>query len=58
MASSGSNGICPVMRRSGLLVNLGNTAPLRGRHQLLVIHDAGDFSTPEAYSRKFGFGTK
>lgn len=37
----------------GLLVNLGNTAPLRGHRQLLVIHDAGVFSTPEAYSRKF-----
>jgi glycosyltransferase involved in cell wall biosynthesis len=37
----------------GFLVNLGNTAPLRGRRQLLVIHDAGVFSTPEAYSLKF-----
>lgn len=37
----------------GFLVNLGNTAPLRGRRQLIVIHDAGVFSTPDAYSRKF-----
>ncbi len=37
----------------GLLVNLGNTGPLLVRRQLLVIHDAGVFSTPEAYSRKF-----
>jgi glycosyltransferase involved in cell wall biosynthesis len=37
----------------GVLVNLGNTAPLLGRRQLVVIHDAGVFSTPEAYSRKF-----
>lgn len=26
---------------------------MRGRRQLLVIHDAGVFSTPEAYSRRF-----
>jgi glycosyltransferase involved in cell wall biosynthesis len=37
----------------GVLVNLGNTAPLRARRQILVIHDAGVFSTPEAYSPKF-----
>jgi glycosyltransferase involved in cell wall biosynthesis len=37
----------------GFLVNLGNTAPLRGRRQLIVIHDAGVFSTPDAYSWKF-----
>jgi glycosyltransferase involved in cell wall biosynthesis len=37
----------------GLLINLGNTAPLRARRQILVIHDTGVFSTPEAYSRKF-----
>ncbi|NDG49352.1 MAG: glycosyltransferase family 1 protein [Rhodospirillales bacterium] len=40
--------------RSGLLLNLGNTAPLfrRGR-QAVVIHDAGVFDTPESYSRAF-----
>lgn len=43
--------------RSGLLVNLGNTgpvlAPLFGRRQIVVIHDAGVFSTPQSYSWKF-----
>jgi glycosyltransferase involved in cell wall biosynthesis len=34
-------------------VNLGNTAPLRMRSQLVVIHDAGVFATPSAYSWKF-----
>jgi glycosyltransferase involved in cell wall biosynthesis len=33
----------------GLLVNLGNTAPLLSRRQIIVIHDAGVFSTPESY---------
>jgi glycosyltransferase involved in cell wall biosynthesis len=37
----------------GLLINLGNTAPLRTRRQILVIHDTGVFSTPAAYSREF-----
>ena len=37
----------------GFLVNLGNTAPLLGRRKLIVIHDAGVFSTPDAYSWKF-----
>ena len=35
------------------LVNLANTAPLRLRHQIVVIHDAGVFRRPEAYSRAF-----
>jgi glycosyltransferase involved in cell wall biosynthesis len=43
----------PRAARDGFLVNLGNTAPLRSRRQLVVIHDAGVFSTPEAYSFKF-----
>jgi glycosyltransferase involved in cell wall biosynthesis len=34
----------------GLLLNLGNTAPLLARRQIVVIHDTGVFSTPEAYS--------
>jgi glycosyltransferase involved in cell wall biosynthesis len=38
---------------SGTLVNLGNTAPLLRSSQVVVIHDAGVFSTPEAYSRRF-----
>lgn len=37
----------------GTLINLGNTAPLRLRSQVVVIHDAGVFATPEAYSWKF-----
>jgi glycosyltransferase involved in cell wall biosynthesis len=38
----------------GLLLNLGNTAPvLRGADQLVVIHDAGVFDTPESYGLAF-----
>jgi glycosyltransferase involved in cell wall biosynthesis len=37
----------------GLLLNLGNTAPLKLKHQVIVIHDAGVFSTPEAYPGRF-----
>lgn len=36
-----------------LLVNLGNTAPLLVRRQIVVIHDAGAFVNPEAYSLRF-----
>jgi glycosyltransferase involved in cell wall biosynthesis len=37
-----------------LLLNLGNTAPLaRGARQVVVIHDAGVFDTPESYSLPF-----
>jgi glycosyltransferase involved in cell wall biosynthesis len=36
-----------------LLLNLGNTAPLRHRRQVVVIHDAGVFDTPESYSLAF-----
>ena len=43
----------PKFAKQGVLLNLGNTAPVFGRHQAVVIHDAGVFSTPEAYSRKF-----
>lgn len=40
--------------RGGTLISLGNTAPLlSGRRQLVVIHDAGVFDTPESYSRGF-----
>ncbi len=39
--------------RDGLLVNLGNTGPLRHRRQVVVIHDAGVFSTPASYSPAF-----
>jgi glycosyltransferase involved in cell wall biosynthesis len=30
-------------------LNLGNTAPLLARRQIVVIHDTGVFSTPESY---------
>jgi glycosyltransferase involved in cell wall biosynthesis len=43
----------PRAARGGVLVNLGNTAPILARRQLVVIHDAGVFSTPEAYSSPF-----
>ncbi len=37
-----------------MLLNLGNTAPLRRRgKQAVVIHDAGVFDTPESYSPAF-----
>jgi glycosyltransferase involved in cell wall biosynthesis len=39
----------PRRAADGLLLNLGNTAPLLGRKQIIVIHDAGVFSTPETY---------
>jgi glycosyltransferase involved in cell wall biosynthesis len=44
----------PGAARGGILVNLGNTAPvLAGRRQVVVIHDAGVFDTPESYSFRF-----
>ncbi len=43
----------PRVATNGLLVNLGNTGPILARRQLVVIHDTGVFSTPEAYSSKF-----
>lgn len=43
----------PHQARDGILVNLGNAAPLLARSQLLVIHDAGVYSTPDAYSWRF-----
>lgn len=44
----------PRATKGSVLINLGNTAPIRGvRQQAIVIHDAGVFATPEAYSRPF-----
>jgi glycosyltransferase involved in cell wall biosynthesis len=40
----------PRRAADGLLINLGNTAPMTARRQMIVIHDTGVFSTPEAYS--------
>ena len=37
----------------GVLVNLGNTGPLRVRRQVVVIHDTGVFGSPDAYSWQF-----
>ena len=38
---------------AGLLLNLGNTAPLRGGRRAVVIHDAGAFDTPDSYTLAF-----
>ncbi|OUI87602.1 glycosyltransferase family 4 protein [Acetobacter tropicalis] len=43
----------PWATRKGILINLGNTAPLLGRHHIVIIHDAGVFSQPNSYSWKF-----
>jgi glycosyltransferase involved in cell wall biosynthesis len=43
----------PTYDRQGVLINLGNTAPLLRRRQIVVIHDAAVFSQPQAYSWKF-----
>ena len=43
----------PWFARDGLLLNLGNTAPLSVGTQLVTIHDAGVYAAPEAYSRLF-----
>ena len=43
----------PRFRESRFLINPGNTAPVFGRHQLVVLHDAAVFAQPEGYSWKF-----
>jgi glycosyltransferase involved in cell wall biosynthesis len=43
----------PGAARPATLLNLGNTAPLRRLPQVVVIHDAGVFDTPESYSFAF-----
>ncbi|MCW3475477.1 glycosyltransferase family 4 protein [Limobrevibacterium gyesilva] len=45
--------VLPRHATGGILVNLGNTAPLLAERQIVVIHDAGVFATPEAYSWYF-----
>ncbi len=45
--------VLPRQSHGAVLVNLANTAPLPCRRQLLVIHDAGVFATPQAYSWRF-----
>ena len=37
----------------GVLVNLGNAAPLALRRQVVVVHDARPFTRPQVYSRRF-----
>jgi len=37
----------------GILLSLGNTAPLALRRQVVVIHDAAAFAVPEDYSWRF-----
>jgi glycosyltransferase involved in cell wall biosynthesis len=43
----------PAHARGGCLLNLGNTAPLLMRRQAVIIHDAGVFRRPDAYSWRF-----
>ncbi len=43
----------PRAARDGVLLNLGNTAPLWGGKRIVIIHDAGIFSQPGSYSWKF-----
>ena len=45
--------VLPWAARSGLLVNLGGSAPYVGRRQACVIHDAAVFDHPQAYTRAF-----
>jgi glycosyltransferase involved in cell wall biosynthesis len=46
--------VLPRAARGTVLLNLGNTAPLRvGSRQAVVIHDAGVFDTPESYAFAF-----
>jgi glycosyltransferase involved in cell wall biosynthesis len=42
----------PYLAAGGLLLNLGNMAPLLARRQIVVLHDAGAFTTPESYPWK------
>lgn len=37
----------------GNILNLCNTAPLRGRHNIVCIHDTNVFDYPASYSRQF-----
>ena len=37
----------------GVLLNLGNTAPLARRRQLVVIHDTATFAHPDSYGWRF-----
>jgi glycosyltransferase involved in cell wall biosynthesis len=48
----------PRRASSGVLVNLGNAAPVFARRQLIVIHDTATMSFPAAYSWKFRAWTR
>ncbi|MGH7158411.1 MAG: glycosyltransferase family 4 protein, partial [Candidatus Saccharimonadales bacterium] len=43
----------PLYARRGVLLNLCNSAPLLKTQQLVVIHDAGVYAVPHAYSVVF-----
>jgi len=43
----------PRHARGGVLVNLGNTAPLALRRQVVVIHDAATMAVPGSYGWRF-----
>jgi len=43
----------PVQAKNGLLINLCNVAPLTRRGDVLLIHDAQAFISPQSYSRAF-----
>ncbi|WP_035423259.1 glycosyltransferase family 4 protein [Asticcacaulis benevestitus] len=43
----------PAMAGKGLLVNLGNVGPVSRTGDVLMIHDAQIFITPESYSKAF-----
>jgi glycosyltransferase involved in cell wall biosynthesis len=43
----------PAHARDGILINLGNTAPIMQKRQIVVIHDAGVFRTPDSYGWRF-----
>lgn len=43
----------PAYARSGILLNLGNAAPIVTRSQIVTIHDASVFAMPKAYSFAF-----
>jgi hypothetical protein len=44
----------PALAAGRVVVSLGNTGPLRaGRRQVVVIHDAGVFDTPQSYGAAF-----
>jgi glycosyltransferase involved in cell wall biosynthesis len=43
----------PLAARGGLLLSLGNLGPLAAGRQILLLHDAGVFATPDSYALPF-----